>query len=518
MQPSTLRLDEVTLLAAIRMIEEQPEERLRAQALCDRLLKDARPLTAAFKATVLTDLNRQRLYDLIEPMAERLIREGAFGVKVHKVYGQALIENDKLAAAECVVSWALAQETEGSDEWRDICGVIGRLHKQRFVTLVRQNAPRDQQDYELQTSIDWYKKGWPNQYHAINLLALARRVQRDGRAVRSDIHIQEAAEDLLEAIDQKQRRTSWDYAVALEACVALDRNPSEILQRANDYAGRRDVHAFELASSLRQYREIWQIDPKNTGGDLIVLLEAALFERTGGGIDLRPSSTLNAIVARLTGDTGSRPIEWFESCMERARSVGRITTPRNKGTGFLVKGADLNPNWGNEPVFVTNSHVTLDDDVTEMSVQFLATGSTDAYPVVERLKSSPPDGLDFAILRLARLPAGSSSAPLAERSPATPVAGSNERVYVVGHPNAGELSVSMYHSVLVSAGERTLHYVADTEPGSSGSPVFNEAWEVVGIHHGINNGFFADGVEYLAQEAIVFQAIMDMAILEPGPI
>ena len=28
-----------------------------------------------------------------------------------------------------------------------------------------------------------------------------------------------------------------------------------------------------------------------------------------------------------------------------------------------------------------------------------------------------------------------------------------------------------------------MHYSADTEPGSSGSPVFNDQWEVVALHH-----------------------------------
>ena len=31
--------------------------------------------------------------------------------------------------------------------------------------------------------------------------------------------------------------------------------------------------------------------------------------------------------------------------------------------------------------------------------------------------------------------------------------------------------------------ERFLHYQTDTAPGSSGSPVFNDQWEVVALHH-----------------------------------
>jgi V8-like Glu-specific endopeptidase len=36
---------------------------------------------------------------------------------------------------------------------------------------------------------------------------------------------------------------------------------------------------------------------------------------------------------------------------------------------------------------------------------------------------------------------------------------------------------------LVSVDERYLHYRTPTDPGSSGSPIFNQKWELVGIHH-----------------------------------
>ena len=32
-------------------------------------------------------------------------------------------------------------------------------------------------------------------------------------------------------------------------------------------------------------------------------------------------------------------------------------------------------------------------------------------------------------------------------------------------------------------GQHFVHYSADTEPGSSGSPVFNDQWEVLALHH-----------------------------------
>ena len=36
---------------------------------------------------------------------------------------------------------------------------------------------------------------------------------------------------------------------------------------------------------------------------------------------------------------------------------------------------------------------------------------------------------------------------------------------------------------MIDALEQFLHYRTDTAPGSSGSPVFNDQWEVVALHH-----------------------------------
>jgi V8-like Glu-specific endopeptidase len=38
--------------------------------------------------------------------------------------------------------------------------------------------------------------------------------------------------------------------------------------------------------------------------------------------------------------------------------------------------------------------------------------------------------------------------------------------------------------MVTSVFARTVTYLTDTEPGSSGSPVFNSAWEVVALHAG----------------------------------
>src|SRR5204862_249025 len=58
--------------------------------------------------------------------------------------------------------------------------------------------------------------------------------------------------------------------------------------------------------------------------------------------------------------------------------------------------------------------------------------------------------------------------------------------------------------------ERVLHYRSPTEPGSSGSPVFDNKWRLIGLHHSgatrmpqLNNA----GGTYAANEGITIDAI-----------
>jgi len=58
-----------------------------------------------------------------------------------------------------------------------------------------------------------------------------------------------------------------------------------------------------------------------------------------------------------------------------------------------------------------------------------------------------------------------------------------EYVNLVQHPEGEFKQIVLRENRLVSRLETVLHYMADTMPGSSGSPVFNDQWEVVALHH-----------------------------------
>jgi endonuclease G len=59
----------------------------------------------------------------------------------------------------------------------------------------------------------------------------------------------------------------------------------------------------------------------------------------------------------------------------------------------------------------------------------------------------------------------------------------DDRVYIIQHPNGGPKQIGLHRSLVSHVDSDVIQYLTDTENGSSGSPVFNERWEVVGLHH-----------------------------------
>jgi endonuclease G len=60
---------------------------------------------------------------------------------------------------------------------------------------------------------------------------------------------------------------------------------------------------------------------------------------------------------------------------------------------------------------------------------------------------------------------------------------SGHPVNIVQHPGGRAREIAVRNNLLVGVDDaRYLTYLTDTEPGSSGSPVLNDAWELVALH------------------------------------
>ena len=56
-------------------------------------------------------------------------------------------------------------------------------------------------------------------------------------------------------------------------------------------------------------------------------------------------------------------------------------------------------------------------------------------------------------------------------------------VNIVQHPNGDPKQVALRQNQIVAQLDNFIHYVTDTAPGSSGSPVFDDRWRLVALHH-----------------------------------
>jgi hypothetical protein len=123
---------------------------------------------------------------------------------------------------------------------------------------------------------------------------------------------------------------------------------------------------------------------------------------------------------------------------------------------------------------------------------FEAVDENKVYTVKEIVWTSPRERHDCTVLRLAEPVQGIVPLPLAK---GLPLLEPSARVYLIGHPLGRELSFSLQDNALLDhegppagkppiQGVCRVHYRAPTEPGNSGSPVFNaNLWEVIALHH-----------------------------------
>ncbi|TWO66020.1 trypsin-like peptidase domain-containing protein [Caenimonas sedimenti] len=524
--------------------DDPPEHVLSAavQQMADQFATGDKPTDAQMRAAM-GALRRHRQFSFMERVGTEWQRAGGKDPLVQRQFAQALVEIGRFDDAGKLVDEALAQADTTDDlalkrELGDYRALRGRIFKQKFVL---HEDPND-----LARSVEAYQQHYrvrQDYFNGVNVLALRMRLDVMGGDTDPQ-PLGQLAHNVLKEAEHgalTQPVEPFSRAAASEACLALDLIEPNAgwCDKAELWLCRFLQHSgtgrFEVESFYRQVREIWRGNPLDIGTCAGRL--AAMFERHVLRTEHRWSPDARQI-ARLQRNPGELEknfgfektftVHHLRRMLDLSPNIGCVTDHDKvrHGTGFLMPGAILN--YPEYPlVFVTNAHVISDtvegalggaEALVMFEIEHRVVGNTQYHGIEKILFTSDPgeiacvpdapDLLDVTICALKSLPDGLPGLPAAAN---IPLVTGKTKAFVVGHPKGGSLQFSLQDSVLldVCSEQRLMHYRTPTDPGSSGSPVFNENWEVIALHHAGAHDCprLRGGGSYEANEGITLQAI-----------
>ncbi len=193
---------------------------------------------------------------------------------------------------------------------------------------------------------------------------------------------------------------------------------------------------------------------------------------------------------RILGASQLAGIEFFERGIIAARAVARIEI-RNTGGRLSGYGSGV---MVSPRLLMTNNHVLGSETEASGSVaqfEYLTTaGGITLEPRPFRLSPRTffvtSKKLDFTLVAVEEVNAAGEQIAARGWCPLIPGSGKavlGERVNIIQHPGGERMQIAVRDNTVVAVVDDFLQYEADTKPGSSGSPVFNEQWEMAALHH-----------------------------------
>lgn len=191
----------------------------------------------------------------------------------------------------------------------------------------------------------------------------------------------------------------------------------------------------------------------------------------------------NANFEKIIRDNDLKPIAFLEQALVVSKAVAQITLDDGgMATGFLIAST----------VLLTNHHVFPDKSrargakvrfnyQTDLYGNYLPADEYDLDP--DSLFQNNEAPLDYAVVRMKGEP-GMKWGFLKLKALDIRV---GNKVNIIQHPAGGPKQIAMNDNEVKYVDNTIIQYITDTLPGSSGSPIFNDSWEVVGLHHSGGN-------------------------------
>jgi V8-like Glu-specific endopeptidase len=507
-------------------------DKLGAAELCQQLIsflyQSNEPFPNKMTKEFLVLLRNYRMFNSLQQVTDALIFTGRSSFTVNRQYAQALIESGAYSAALIVLEKlvdeskkAVDLEKDAKSEFEEAIGLMGRLYKQLYVNTAKQNVYNSALlKKSVQAYYAVYGKDRSAWWHGINVVAMLRRADADGIELDGYPDFSTIANEIYKGIMDKEEKQGpnkssdpWDYAIAAEACAALEM-PEEAEKWTAFYAAHTDVNAFSLSGTIRQFEEVWNMGVHTEMGMRILsVLRAELIRREGGNLVVQ-AAEIPALkeqnlpdMLKFEKNFGVNVFINFKAykkgyaCCEAVARIGRNEL-KGEGTGFLLDGGVLHNAWKNMPVLITNAHVISEASEIrrkhnalspkEAIIFFEALDRNQHFHIDSILWTSPPDALDITIVNFLKdevdkLRLLTKEVTPYQLAPVLPIPNgdplTDPRLFVIGHPKGGPLQFSVQDNLLLDCEDPVIHYRTPTEGGSSGSPVFTQEWQLLGVHH-----------------------------------
>ncbi|MDX8142099.1 serine protease [Lentzea sp. BCCO 10_0061] len=208
----------------------------------------------------------------------------------------------------------------------------------------------------------------------------------------------------------------------------------------------------------------------------------------------------------VAGQNTLLDVAFLEQGLDRSRAVCKLHVERGGlgwyGTGFRI----------GESTLLSNHHVLFPDGqpatgvIAEFGYELDADGalrpSTEIKCAAETITGERVG--DFAVIATAE-PLPPNVPILRLRDSVLPKVG--DRVSIIQHPLGLPKKIAMHHNLVRHATPEVIQYWTDTERGSSGSPVFDDRWRVVALHHSWDDAPDDDGLAFRNQGTTISRVV-----------
>lgn len=235
---------------------------------------------------------------------------------------------------------------------------------------------------------------------------------------------------------------------------------------------------------------------ENVDSRSVIDVEEQLERRRERLAESAVNETPNDAFERVIGKNDLLPVSYFAEGLRATKAICRvIINGRNGdyGTGFLI-APDL---------LITNNHVLPDAATAKMSIaEFDYELDEDSNPLLPARFALKPDvvfvtshknKLDYTLVAIEPVSRKGqrklSSYGFLPMIPTLGKATINESVSIIQHPDGDYKQLAIRENKVTEFRNSTngqpdfIIYETDTAPGSSGSPVLNDQWELVALHH-----------------------------------